>query len=60
MTPPKVSPIPDATVEPDAHIYPGGEGAPAYRWLFNLWIVLFLGVICLGLLNYLGIFYKSF
>jgi hypothetical protein len=35
--------------------YPGGEDAPAYRWSFTLWLVLFLGVVCLGLLNFLGI-----
>lgn len=38
--------------------YPGGENAPAYRAAFTLWVVLFLGVICLGLLNYLGLFVK--
>ena len=39
--------------------YPGGEDNPAYRWAFTLWIVLFLTVICLGLLNYLGTYFKS-
>jgi hypothetical protein len=38
--------------------YPGGETAPSYRAAFTLWVVLFLGVICLGLLNYLGLFLK--
>lgn len=38
--------------------YPGGETAPAYRAALTLWVVLFLGVICLGLVNYLGLFVK--
>ena len=38
--------------------YPGGEAAQSYRAAFTLWVVLFLGVICLGLLNYLGLFVK--
>lgn len=41
------------------HEYPGGADAPAYQWAFTLWVVLFLGVICLGLLNYLGLFAKA-
>ena len=41
------------------HQYPGGENAPAYRWAFTLWLILFLGVICLGLLNFLGIYVKQ-
>ncbi len=51
-------PAPTPTPEP-APWYPRGEDAPAYRWAFTLWIVLFLGVLCLGLLNYLGIYAKS-
>ena len=35
--------------------YPGGQDAVAYRWTFALWLVLFLGVICLSLLNYFGL-----
>ena len=27
--------------------------------VFTAWLVLFLGVICLGLLNYLGVYVKS-
>lgn len=38
--------------------YPGGEQHPSYRYAFNIWLVLFLGVICLGLLNFLGIYLK--
>jgi hypothetical protein len=37
------------------HHYPGGENDPSYRWAFTLWLILFLGVVCLGLLNFLGI-----
>lgn len=33
--------------------FPRGEHDPAYRWAFVVWMVLFLGVICLGLLNFL-------
>ena len=35
--------------------HPGGEAAVAYRWTFALWLVLFLGVICLSLMNYFGL-----
>jgi hypothetical protein len=52
------TPQPTPPSEP-VHSYPGGENAPAYRWAFTAWLVLFLGVLCLGLLNYLGIFAKS-
>lgn len=33
--------------------FPRGENDPAYRWAFVAWMVLFLGVICLGLANFL-------
>jgi hypothetical protein len=46
--------------DPGYDAYPGGEGAPAYRRVFDLWVLLFLGVICLGLLNFLGVYAKSF
>lgn len=48
------NPVPQDAV----HQYPGGETAPSYRLAFTLWVVLFLGVICLGLVNYLGLFAK--
>lgn len=35
------------------------ESAWTYRLAFNLWLVLFLLVICIGLANYLGTFLKS-
>ena len=47
-------PAEDACVQP----YPGGEDRPAYRWAFNVWIVLILLVICLGFLNYLATILK--
>lgn len=34
--------------------YPGGEDHPWYRLAFRTWLVLFLLLICVGLLNYLG------
>jgi hypothetical protein len=43
---------------PPGHPYPGGEDNPGYRWAFTAWVVLFLGVICLGLANYLGTYIK--
>jgi hypothetical protein len=52
-------PAPTPPPSEPVHSYPGGEDAPAYRWAFTLWVVLFLGVICLGLLGYLGLYAKS-
>ena len=40
------------------HPYPGGETAPGYRWAFTAWVILFLLVICLGLVNYLATMLK--
>ena len=48
---------PTATVPPASS--PTPESAWAYRLAFNIWLVLFLLVICVGLLNYLGTFAKS-
>ena len=39
--------------------FPRGEHDPAYRWAFVAWMVLFLGVVCLGLANFLYAFTKS-
>jgi hypothetical protein len=49
----------DVTEPTPTHQFPGGEDSPAYRRAFTAWLVLFLGVISLGLLNYLGLFLKS-
>lgn len=32
---------------------PCGEASPAYRYVFQGWVVLFLLVICFALINYL-------
>jgi len=46
---------PPAPAEPDdGPLVPGGESSPAYRWAFNAFAVLFLLLVCVGLLNYLG------
>ncbi len=42
---------------PPGPVYPGGETAPGYRLAFQAWMVLFLLVICVGLLNFLGSVY---
>ena len=57
MSAPKPAPTPTSDA---VHKYPGGEDAAGYRWAFTLWVVLFLGVICVGLLNYLGHFLKRY
>lgn len=54
-----MSPTPPSPPIESVQEYPGGETAPAYRWAFTVWLMLFLGVLCLGLLNYLGLFAKS-
>lgn len=33
--------------------FPRGENDPAYRWAFVAWMILFFGVISLGLANFL-------
>jgi len=38
--------------------FPGGESEPAYGYALKLWLFLFLGVLCLGMLNFLGIYLK--
>jgi hypothetical protein len=32
--------------------YPGGANAKAYAFVFQVWVVLFLVIICFGLLNF--------
>lgn len=34
--------------------YPGGENARGYVIAFQVWMVLFLVLICFGLLNYIA------
>jgi len=50
-------PPPTEPSEP-THRYPGDEKSPSYRWAFSAWIILFLTVICLGLINYLATVFK--
>ncbi len=35
--------------------YPGGADNPMYRVALRAWMIFFLLLICVGLLNYLGI-----
>ena len=48
------------TSDPDDAAYPGGAGRGAYRLAFDMWAVLFLAVLCAGLLNYLGTYAKQY
>lgn len=34
--------------------FPGGIDHPGYRFAFRAWMVFFLLLVCVGLLNYLG------
>jgi hypothetical protein len=43
----------------DGPLVPGGETSPTYKWAFNAFAVLFLLLICLGLMNYLGWYLKA-
>ena len=47
----------DWTADP-APEFPGGTTNPAYSLAVTLWLILFLGVLCLGMLNFLGIYLK--
>jgi hypothetical protein len=38
--------------------FPRGEHDPAYRWAFVAWMVLFLTVVSLGLVNFLAGFVR--
>lgn len=51
--------LPQDDLEKRGPYYPGGEDAAIYRYVFGLFVVLFLGVICIGLLNFLGMFVKK-
>jgi hypothetical protein len=35
-------------------VYPGGENAKSYVFAFQVWMVLFLIVLCFGLLNFIA------
>jgi len=40
--------------EERTQVYPGGVDRPMYRRALQVWMVFFLLLICVGLLNYLG------
>jgi hypothetical protein len=42
------------TGEPRSQDYPGGVDYPMYRFAFRAWIIFFLLLISVGLLNYLA------
>jgi hypothetical protein len=39
--------------------FPGGTEARPYRWAFQAWLILFLGLVCLGFINYLGTMFHN-
>jgi hypothetical protein len=57
VTPPE--PQPAASVLEGGPLVPGSEDSPAYRWAFNAYVLLFLLLVCIGLLNYLGWYLKA-
>ena len=52
MSAPQIQPT---TPRGDESQYPGGEEAIGYRRAFSVWIVLFLLLIVVALLNYFGL-----
>ena len=41
--------------------FPGGGNTRPYRWAFAAWTLLFLGLVLVGFLNFLGTkFHRSF
>lgn len=53
------APAADPVGPTDGPLYPGGESLPAYRWAFNTFVFLFLLLVCIGLLMYLGWYIKA-
>lgn len=47
----RVDPMTPAETSP---VYPGGENAKSYVFAFQVWMVLFLIVVCFGLLNFIA------
>jgi hypothetical protein len=45
--------------EPTTQPYPGGDDHPAYTFAFQVWVVLFLGIICVGLLNFIALWWRN-
>jgi hypothetical protein len=54
-TPRTTSMPPEPTTQP----YPGGDDHPAYTFAFQVWVVLFLGIICVGLLNFIALWWRN-
>ena len=48
----------NTTPDVESPYYPGGANAPAYRFAFRAWIVIFLIVICTSLLHFLGTWFQ--
>lgn len=46
--------IMEPSSEPRSQVFPGGVENPMYRFAFRAWLIFFLLLICVGLLNYLG------
>lgn len=55
VTPPPPTPSPLDL----GQLSPGGDDLPAYRWAFNVFVILFLLLVCFGLANYLGWYAKA-
>ena len=56
---------PHATAEPadptPDQQFPGGGNTRPYRWAFAVWLALFLGLVAVGFLNFLGTkFHRAF
>jgi hypothetical protein len=51
QTPFRVNPMTPTEAGP---VYPGGENAKSYAFVFQVWMVLFLIVVCFGLLNFIA------
>jgi hypothetical protein len=52
-------PLPQPAVPP-GQIFPGGENTAGYRLAFNAWMLLMLLTVCVGLVNFLASYFKSF
>ena len=43
----------EPTPEPQSQFYPGGADNPRYRFALRAWMIFFLLLVCVGLLNFL-------
>lgn len=39
--------------------YPRGEDDPSYVIVFQIWALLFLGIICIGLMNFIAMWWRG-